>query len=240
MGQLHGPDDSQEGPGQKQLPALAPRGSRGCGTTELRESRTSRHTHSHPHPHPGIGLEEEGPAPQLPAGCRGGWGWGATSSVTSGLGSATGAAVGKYSAATHRLRGPRRPTWCGRWVGSRPQPTGTLRDLSGCRPPGGAPGCVQFPGGVPPRQAQPPPLPPPSAPCWAGQIRSSRARSLRDWWINLGTALPCPQPLWQTQKVAGETAAPLGTQSGCETPLCKPGTPECLQALSRGLVPPPQ
>lgn len=109
-------------------------------------------------PAPGIGLEEGGPAPQLPAACCGvGW---AASSVTSGLGSATGAAVGKYSAATHRLRGPRRPTWCGRWAGSRPQPAGTLGDLSGCRPPGGAPGCVQSPGGVPPQQAQPPPLPP--------------------------------------------------------------------------------
>lgn len=29
------PDDSREGPRQKQLPALAPRGSRGCSTTEL-------------------------------------------------------------------------------------------------------------------------------------------------------------------------------------------------------------
>lgn len=113
-------------------------------------------------PAPGIGLEEGGPAPQLPAACCGvGW---AASSVTSGLGSATGAAVGKYSAATHRLRGPRRPTWCGRWAGSRPQPAGTLGDLSGCRPPGGAPGCVQSPGGVPPQQAQPPPLPPPPPP----------------------------------------------------------------------------
>lgn len=99
VGQPHGPDDSQEGPGQKQLPALAPRGSRGCGTTELRESPTSRHTYSHPHPHPGIGLEE---VVQLPHACRlpwGGWGWGATSSVTSGLGLQTRSRGGwEYSA----------------------------------------------------------------------------------------------------------------------------------------------
>lgn len=210
MGQLHGPDDSQEGPGQKQLPALAPRGSRGCGTTELRESRTSRHTHSHPHPHPGIGLEEEGPAPQLPAGCRGGWGWGATSSVTSGLGSATGAAVGKYSAATHRLRGPRRPTWCGRWVGSRPQPTGTLRDLSGCRPPGGAPGCVQFPGGVPPRQAQPPPLPPPLRPMLGRADKELQGQEPAGLVDKSGYCPPLPP-------------ASLADSEGCRRDGCTPG-----------------
>lgn len=45
-----------------------------------------------------------------------------------------------------------------------------------------------------------------------------------------GYCPPLPQPLWQTQKVRRDGCT-LGTQSGCETPLCKPGTP-CLQALS--------
>lgn len=85
------------------------------------------------------GWEEGGPAPQLPA-ARGG-GEGAVPSATSGLGSATGPVVGKYSTATHQPRGPRRQTWCGRGAGSRPPACSDARSPPGCRPPGEARGC---------------------------------------------------------------------------------------------------
>lgn len=44
--------------------------------------------------------------------------------VTGGLAFATGATAGKYSTATHQLRGPRRPTWWGRWAASWPPACG--------------------------------------------------------------------------------------------------------------------
>lgn len=119
-------------------------------------------------------------------------------SATRSFGFETGAAVGKYSAVTHRPRGPRRPTWCRRWAGSRPQACGDAQSRQWLSPTWwglGLPGLlrVQSPGSVPP---QPPSCPHRLPPCWAGQIRTrSRARSPRDWWINLGTALPCPGPL---------------------------------------------
>lgn len=61
-------------------------------------------------------------------------------SVTSGLGSATGPVVGKYSAATHQPRGPRRQTWCRRGAGSRPPACGDTWSPPGCHPPGEARG----------------------------------------------------------------------------------------------------
>lgn len=77
-----------------------------------------------------LGKEEGGPAHtcQQPVGAP-------VPSATGGLGSATGAIVGKYSTATHRLRGPRRPTWCGRWAAGWPPACRVTQSLSGCHPP---------------------------------------------------------------------------------------------------------
>lgn len=114
--------------------------------------------------------------------------------MISGLGSATRPVVGKYSTATHQPRGPRRQTWCRR----SGQPATNCRDTQsppGCHPPGGAWGCRPCSVSSP-QAASRPCQPATSPPCWAGLIRTcSTARSPHDWWINLGTALPCPRPL---------------------------------------------
>lgn len=79
--------------------------------------------------------------------------------VTGGLAFATGAMAGKYSTATHQLRGPRRPTWWGRWAASWPP---ACRDTqSPPQPSPTRPGlgllCVQPLGSVLPQPAWPPP-----------------------------------------------------------------------------------
>lgn len=83
-------------------------------------------------------------------------------SAPSSIGPATGAVVGKYSAATHRPRGPRRPTWCRRWAGSRPPACRDAQSRQWLSPTWwglGLPGLlrVQSPGSVPPQPAQRPP-----------------------------------------------------------------------------------
>lgn len=87
-------------------------------------------------------------------------------------------------------------------------------------------------------QAASRPCRPATPPCWAEQIRTcSRARSSRDWWINLGTALPWPASPGLPRGSARETTAPLGAQSVLKPPTPALQTPECLHALAWERVP---
>lgn len=218
------PAGSGWGSQQARLPALAPSGrQRVAQNLALKGQFLFQELRP---PAPGFRLGGRGSSPTT--ACSLGWGH-PVPLATSSLGSATGAVVGKYSTATHRPRGPRRPTWCRRWAGSRPPACRDAQSRQWLSPTWwglGLPGLlrVQSPGSVPPQPARQAPTTPP---CWAGQIRTcSRARSPPDWWINLGTALPCPGPLPGSLGMLPEKLLhPWVLGQSPKTPA--PETPEC-------------
>lgn len=148
------PAGSGWGSQQAWLPALAPSGRRRVAQNlALKGQFPSQECRP---PAPGFRLGGRGSSPT--AACSLGWGH-PVPLATSSLGSATGAVVGKYSTATHRPRGPRRPTWCRRWVGSRPPACRDAQSRQWLSPTWwglGLPGLlrVQSPGSVPPQPAR--------------------------------------------------------------------------------------
>lgn len=120
------------------------------------------------------------------------------------------------------------------------QPATSLRghsEPSGCHPPSGAWGCESCSVSSP--QAVPRPCRPATPRPMLGRADKTvlGARSSRDWWINLGTALPCPASPGRPPSSAGGTTAALGAWSVPPSPA-DPGTPACsrlgIGPLSRG------
>lgn len=176
------------------LPALGPPGRPRVQQNSALKGQFPCQEHSPPTP-PTLGIRLGGRGSSPTAACSLGWGR-LVPSVTAALAlhlelwwvNIALPLTGRGALAVRHGAGDGRP--------AGHQAAGTLRAVSGCHPPGGAWGCRASSVSSPQAVSRPSRPGGPPSPFWAGQIRTcSRARIPPDWWINLGTALPCPGPL---------------------------------------------